>query len=367
MRDLFIYFSKYLKYFLILSSWHWLSCLRLLVPLFHDKNPDISLEFDPLEMTKKANRSTTISTSTAKYFGKGITPPGDYEPDEKLEDLLTKQLGLYLRNATVFNRYTKTLMVTLRIMLQSGYEFEELVDTTYTMLMTTFVMFAGWIYLAHIFIVLMNVIMSSESSETKFEMICREIRAFCRSSSLSSELTDRIQNYVKLKYQNHYFNEQKIQSSIPVALRKEIMMNSCSHFLSKVSIFKNLPLIILEQIVMCLEFEIFFPGDVIMTADSVGDCMYFISFGTAQIITSTGVIYDRLYDGDYFGEIALLTRGARRTATVKAEEVCETYKLSRKDFRKVVEPHPEVLRHFEQIALQRIRNNSRQQRVSFQI
>jgi hypothetical protein len=342
----------------IIFSWHWLSCFRLLFPLFHDKNPIAENEL----------QLTNVRRSDSKFsLPKRLEHDLDYE---KIEDLIIGQLGSIFANETVINHYTKTMMVTLRIMLLSGYIYEEVASTTFTMLMTDFIMFAGWIYISYIFIEILNMIISSESSEMKFEMICHEIKAFCRSKTLSSELTNKIQNYVKLKYQNHYFNEQKIQCSVPIALRKEIMMLSCSHFLSKVTIFKNLPQLLLEQINMCLELEIFFPGDVIISAETVGEYMYFISYGTAQIISSKGVIYDRLFDGDYFGEIELLTRGIKHIATVKAEEVCETYKLSRKDFRKVIEPHPEVLRNFEQIALQRLKNNSRQQqqrKVSFEL
>jgi CRP-like cAMP-binding protein len=65
-----------------------------------------------------------------------------------------------------------------------------------------------------------------------------------------------------------------------------------------------------------------------------------------------------LYDGSHFGEISLLIKGKKRTASVKAMEMCEIYKLSQKDFRKVVEPHPELLQRMEKIALQRIKYSS---------
>lgn len=61
-------------------------------------------------------------------------------------------------------------------------------------------------------------------------------------------------------------------------------------------------------------------------------------------------------DGAYFGEIALLMKGQKRTATVKAMEICEIYRLSQRDFRKVIEPHQEIVRRIEQIAHERMRS-----------
>lgn len=340
-RYLFIYIGKvFISYY---HSLHWLSCVRLLIPLFHEKNPIAENEIELLPAVERISKFS---------FRKKIIHEDEYDAVEKM---ILVGLDYILHNTTVVNRYTKTMMITLRIVLQSGYAFEETSNTTFNMLMTCFIMFAGWIYVAYIFIVIMNVITASESSEIKFEEIRREIRAFCKSSSLSSELTDRIQVYVKLKYQKHYFNEHKIQKSIPRSLRREIMMNSCAHFVSKIAIFRDLPMLLLEQIIVCLEMEIFFPGDVIIEADSIGDCMFFISYGTASIYSKNGDLVSKISDGAHFGEISLLTRGNKRNATVKAEEVCETYKLSRRDFRKVIEPHPEIFRHFEQIAQQRIK------------
>lgn len=271
-----------------------------------------------------------------------------------IEDMLMNDLRSTIHNSTVLNRYTYTMLVTLRIALQSGYERVSTL-TTEEMLMNAFIMFSGWINAAYIFVEISNVIMASESSVIKYEKIRREIQAYCDSNRLSTELTRRIHKQIEIKYRKHYFNESKILKAISSSLRTEIMINSCSHLVSKVPLFKDIPKEILVQIITRLKLEIFFPGDIIIRAGTIGDCMFFISSGAAEIIAESGDVMNRLIDGSHFGEISLLARGNKRIATVKAVEVCETYKLSRRDFRKVIEPHQELLRYLEQIALQRIR------------
>lgn len=327
------------------SSWHWLACVRLLIPLFHQKNPLEENEFR-FDFSRSFHSKFSFTREAPEFIHES-----EYLA---IEDVILEDLSDVLQNCTILNRYTKTMMVTLRLALQSGYGHETL-NTTFDMLMTTFIMFGGWIFGAYIFIIISNVFMASESSSSKYEEIRREINAYCLANHLSEELTMRIRQAVEIKYQKHYFNEAKILKSIPSNLRTEIMLNSCSHLVSKVPLFREIPRLILEQIVSCLKLEIFFPGDIIIQAGTFGECMFFISSGTAEIISASGELMNTLSDGSHFGEISLLTRGNKRIASVKAVEVCETYKLNRKDFRKVIEPHQELLRYLEQIALQRIK------------
>lgn len=266
------------------------------------------------------------------------------------------------------------MMVTLKLLLQSGYG-EETSDSTINMLMTTFIMFAGWIYCGYVLILVSNVLMASDNSENKFEEMSREIDAFCEEKALTEKLTDRIKTFYKYKFKTHYFNENAIERSTPANLRKEIMMITCSSLVAKVSLFKEIPKILLENIINCLKLEIFFPDDVIIHANTIGDGMFFIAFGTAAIYSPSGsmkqiiietvkqsvvenILGDRLgtlTDGAYFGEISLLIRGQKRIATIVALEMCEVYKLSQKDFRRVVEPHSQIIQRLEQMSLDRIK------------
>lgn len=59
-------------------------------------------------------------------------------------------------------------------------------------------------------------------------------------------------------------------------------------------------------------------------------------------------------DGAHFGEIALLVPDQRRVASVIAIEVCEVYRLNRKDFRKCIAVHSELFATIESIATERI-------------
>lgn len=61
-----------------------------------------------------------------------------------------------------------------------------------------------------------------------------------------------------------------------------------------------------------------------------------------------------LYDGDHFGEVALVTDNPRRNAAVIAAEPSELYKLDHIDFRRAIMPYPDLLLKIERIAAERI-------------
>lgn len=199
----------------------------------------------------------------------------------------------------------------------------------------------------------------------------REVDAFCDRKGLSLALTKKIQAFYTYKYRKHYFDEDAIKESTPANLRKEIMMHTCSSLISKVPLFKDVPQLLLENIVECLKLEIYFPDDVIIHADTAGEAMYFIAFGTAGIYATTGNYNERqivgefncsifflgrrlatLSDGSHFGETSLLIKGQNRIASVIALEICEIYKLNQKDFRRVIGPHADFLHRMEQTALE---------------
>jgi len=66
-----------------------------------------------------------------------------------------------------------------------------------------------------------------------------------------------------------------------------------------------------------------------------------------------------LNDGAHFGEVALLVADQRRVASVVAIEVCEVYRLDRKDFRQCIDIHSELFAEIERIATERIERTVR--------
>lgn len=237
------------------------------------KNRDFQYQWDEQKIT------------VSKFsFRRKIVDEIDFE---NLENLFLHDLKEVSGNFTILQKYTKSILTTLKLVLQSGF-LDENSDSIYNMLMTTFIIFGGWIYSTYVLILVSNVMMASASSETKFEILHSEVDAFCEAKNLSPELTEKIQLLYKYKFQKHYFNEEAIKMSTATSLRKEITLHACTNLISKVTLFKEIPQILFENIISCLKMEIYLANDVIIQANTVGDSMFFIAFGTANIYSPSG-------------------------------------------------------------------------------
>ncbi len=82
------------------------------------------------------------------------------------------------------------------------------------------------------------------------------------------------------------------------------------------------------------------PGTVLMRRGDAGDAMYFISEGAVEVIAD-GSTLRRLEAGDYFGEMALLSRGPR-TATVKTVTATDLLVLEASDFERLLQANPAI-------------------------
>ena len=89
----------------------------------------------------------------------------------------------------------------------------------------------------------------------------------------------------------------------------------------------------ISKIVDCLVPRGYAAGDLIVEEGNGGDEMYFVSRGELHV-TVGGVVINRMQDGDFFGEIALIF-DTPRTATITAATKTQVFVLHRKQFASV--------------------------------
>ena len=89
---------------------------------------------------------------------------------------------------------------------------------------------------------------------------------------------------------------------------------------------------------------------------TAGTGMFFICDGTAVVETKRDEI--ELGPGQFFGELALISEDATRTARVRAKTDLRCLALDRANFRELVSEHPEVAASLLEIALGRLAENA---------
>ena len=109
--------------------------------------------------------------------------------------------------------------------------------------------------------------------------------------------------------------------------------------------FTALPAALRQELARGMREEHFPAGTNVIAEGQIGDRLYLIDHGTAEVSTPGAiarVLLAELEDGDLFGEIALVSTGHRRQATVTALTPLSTLSLSAEAFEKALAACPEA-------------------------
>jgi hypothetical protein len=118
----------------------------------------------------------------------------------------------------------------------------------------------------------------------------------------------------------------------------------------------------LVAVIKGLRLLVFEPGDIVLTEGDRGDSLYVITTGTVKTFvrdTNQGgqLLMRRLKDGDFFGEISVLS-GKARSATVTAATHCEMLELDRATLDQITASYPHVRQVLEDFYLARAMNTA---------
>jgi voltage-gated potassium channel len=117
-----------------------------------------------------------------------------------------------------------------------------------------------------------------------------------------------------------------------------------------VPLFSRLDAASISDLVSILRARTVPAGTVVIRKGERGDAMYLIASGAVDVDAATGKV--RLGEGDFFGEMALLTR-EQRTATVTAVKSTDLLVLDCDDFHRFIDRKPEIAAHVRAVAQER--------------
>lgn len=124
--------------------------------------------------------------------------------------------------------------------------------------------------------------------------------------------------------------------------------------IGRVSLFANLDRQAIVEVAKRLRALVALPGEKIVRIGGPSDSMYFVAAGEVTVHIRT--IEVTLKEGDFFGEMGLLT-SQPRNADVVANGYCHLLVLHKKDFDKILASRPEVRSAVEAVAARRIAEN----------
>lgn len=158
-----------------------------------------------------------------------------------------------------------------------------------------------------------------------------ELNAYMRSQNLPRSLQLRTRKYYRyyLKRKTVH-NETSILQVLPKNLREEITDHYIRNTIDSVKFFHQVDRGFTTMVVMNLRPTFYLPAAIVIKAAEVADEMFVITKGVLQVSTDQDSTVAYLYDGDHFGEMALLLeeQASLRCANVRATSYSELYAIS---------------------------------------
>lgn len=183
-----------------------------------------------------------------------------------------------------------------------------------------------------------------------------EVSSFLRYRDIPPELRRRVMDYYGHLWESDSGpNERQLLDELPEPLRTDMALVMHRTLLRNVPLFRDAQTALLKEIVLLLRPELVPPGTTFIHEGEAGDCMYFISSGTVEVVSADGQrVHATLEDGDYVGELALVL-DRPRSASVRTRGYCDLYVLTRRDFERVLAAHPEFRTHIAETVERRAR------------
>lgn len=180
-----------------------------------------------------------------------------------------------------------------------------------------------------------------------------EVNAFLHAQRIPPQLQERVRDYYSYLWeQQRGVSTMQVLQEFPRSLSQEILLHLNREVIERVELFRGADELFIREAMQLLKSEVFLPGEYIIRQGEYGDCMYFLTSGTVQVVAD-GIEIARLGPGSPFGETALIEQG-RRNASVISIGYSTGYRLAKSDFEGLRQKYPEFDAHIKKVVEGRI-------------
>ncbi|KAJ3289040.1 Potassium voltage-gated channel sub H member 7 [Rhizoclosmatium sp. JEL0117] len=240
-----------------------------------------------------------------------------------------------INNAGVVELYSYSFFKAVGNMFPCAFPAQTAVEQ----LVASFYVIASAVLYAAFLGAISSATMSINPSGKLFTQKMDELSDYVKWKKLSPETTKKIFSYYETKYRGKYFEEDLLLLELNESLRKEISLQNTQALIERVPFLRRQmndgrDEIFFARLATVLHANYFVKNDFIIKQGDYGFDMFFILSGMVNVIVNGKKVVS-LYDGAYFGEVALLAK-ILRTSTVQATTPSVLYRLTYNDFHEVV-------------------------------
>ncbi|XP_038221629.1 potassium/sodium hyperpolarization-activated cyclic nucleotide-gated channel 2-like [Zerene cesonia] len=258
-----------------------------------------------------------------------------------------------ITNCCASDKYFKALFVCLSTFFGTGFSTYKVYNPDEFIIHSTIILYTS-MFMVYTIVFLLKIYMTKYNSTMRYHGLINQVEAYMQQKQFPTLLKKRVFTFYTYKYEGKYYKEDAALDCLSDQLRHEIIMHTCNKFIHEVKLLKDLPANQMGELMSYLKPETYLANDLILRAGDIGDCMYFIAYGTVAIYSLKGAEIAHLEDGDYFGTVALLMKDSKRITTVIAVEITHLYRLDAPYFRHYLMSNKTIRERIETLSSKRM-------------
>jgi voltage-gated potassium channel len=221
------------------------------------------------------------------------------------------------------------------------------------MIYAIFVMLVGFVMMGYLIGNIAGLLNRTDPLRAQYAASLEEVSSFVQYNNIPVNLKHRIIDYFTyMWHQRAAFDEPHILHTLPHGLKSEVSLHLKRDVIQRVPFFNQAGENLMREVANEMRPIVVTPGEAVFHHGDPANNMYFINRGTLEVRSETGEVINTLFDGDFFGEMALLEK-RRRMATVVAIDYTDLYVLDAVAFNRILEGHPDFKEFMEAVAKHR--------------
>jgi CRP-like cAMP-binding protein len=260
----------------------------------------------------------------------------------------------------LFDEYSISLQETVAMLLGAGsFTFP---TKPYARLYSSMVCTFGAILQAWVFGQVAAVLARVGEKESRYKQKMLSMSARMKQLQLPQELRTRVKSFYEMMWittGSLTLDADDFVGGLSPPIQQDVMLNLFGDMVTKIPFMHKVSKSTVHALVMQMRPEAYLTGDLVIQKGAPGNWMGFVSEGELAIIDPNKklpewmaqmhfasrrlpdtYVIGNLIRGDFFGEIGLLY-DVPRTCAIVAHTFCQLQVLSRADFKKIEELHPE--------------------------
>ncbi|XP_060809807.1 potassium/sodium hyperpolarization-activated cyclic nucleotide-gated channel 1-like [Amyelois transitella] len=165
-----------------------------------------------------------------------------------------------------------------------------------------------------------------------------------QAKQLSEDIRAQIKDYFNFIPAKIKLMEQKnsLNLSLPTVLKDEIRWQSFSRYVLRIPYFSDWPKEVIEKLVRLITEQIYLKNDLIAEVGVPADGLMILYAGVLAVYSLQNEEVGHLIDGDYFGELSLVTDREIKTSHVIAVSDCKILVVEKISFRHMMRDYPKL-------------------------